>query len=38
VLVNLNELYGARYPFGALVPALATAKFQITGTGSGPGL
>jgi predicted Zn-dependent protease len=38
MLVNLNELYGARYPFGALVPALATAKFQITGTGSGPGL
>jgi predicted Zn-dependent protease len=38
MLVNLNELYGGRYPFGALVPALATAKFQITGTGSGPGL
>ena len=38
MLVNLNELYGARYPFGALVPALATTKFQITGTGSGPGL
>ena len=38
MLVNLNELYGERYPFGALVPALATTKFQITGTGSGPGL
>jgi PmbA protein len=38
MLVNLNELYGARYPFGALVPAIATTKFQITGTGSGPGL
>jgi predicted Zn-dependent protease len=38
MLVNLNELYGARYPFGAVVPALATTKFQITGTGSGPGL
>jgi predicted Zn-dependent protease len=38
MLVNLNELYGERYPFAALVPALATTKFQITGTGSGPGL
>ena len=38
MLVNLNELYGERFPFGALVPALATTKFQITGTGSGPGL
>jgi len=38
MLVNLNELYGERYPFGALVPALATTKFQITGAGSGPGL
>ena len=38
MLVNLNELYGERYPFAALVPALATQRFQITGTGSGPGL
>jgi len=38
MLVNLNELYGERFPYGALVPSLATTKFQITGTGSGPGL
>jgi PmbA protein len=38
MLVNLNELYGERFPYGALVPGLATARFQITGTGSGPGL
>src|SRR5688572_9422061 len=37
-LVNLNELYDERYPQGALVPGVATAKFNITGTGSGPGL
>jgi PmbA protein len=38
MLVNLNELYDDRYPFAALVPGLATAKFNITGVGSGPGL
>ena len=38
MLVNLNELYGERFPFAAQVPGLATARFQITGTGSGPGL
>jgi PmbA protein len=38
MLVNLNELYDDRYPFAARVPGLATAKFNITGTGSGPGL
>jgi PmbA protein len=37
-LVNMNELYDERFPYAALVPALATARFQITGTGSGPGL
>jgi PmbA protein len=37
MLVNLNELYDERFPFGARVPALATASFRITGTGSGPG-
>ena len=36
-LVNLNELYDERFPHAALVPALATAHFHITGTGSGPG-
>jgi predicted Zn-dependent protease len=37
-LVNGSDFYGERYPFGVLVPALATARFNITGTGSGPGL
>jgi PmbA protein len=37
-LVNLNDLYDERFPYAALVPALATTRFQITGTGSGPGL
>jgi predicted Zn-dependent protease len=37
-LVNLSDLYDERYPYGALVPALATRRFHITGTGSGPGL
>jgi PmbA protein len=37
-LVNSSDFYGERYPFGVLTPALATARFTITGTGSGPGL
>ena len=37
-LVNRSEFYGDRYPFGVLCPALATARFTITGSGSGPGL
>lgn len=37
-LVNQSDFYDERYPFGALVPALATARFAVTGTGSGPGL
>jgi predicted Zn-dependent protease len=37
-LVNANDFYGERYPFGVLVPALATASFNITGIGSSPGL
>jgi predicted Zn-dependent protease len=37
-LVNGSDFYGERYPFGALVPALATASFNITGSGSKPGL
>ena len=37
-LVNRSEFYGDRYPFGALVPALATGCFNVTGSGSGPGL
>ena len=38
MLVNLNDLYDERFPHAALVPALATARFHITGAGSGPGL
>jgi predicted Zn-dependent protease len=37
-LVNTNDFYGERYPIGALVPSLATARFNITGVGSEPGL
>ena len=37
-LVNLNDLYDERFAHAALVPALATARFHITGAGSGPGL
>ena len=38
VVVNTNDFYGARYPFGVLAPALATASFNVTGTGSAPGV
>jgi PmbA protein len=37
-LVNSSDFYGERYPVGTLVPALATARFTVTGTGSTPGL
>jgi PmbA protein len=37
-LVNRDQFYDERYPYGYLVPALATARFGITGTGSRPGL
>ena len=37
-LVNQNAFYDERYPYGVFTPALATARFCITGTGSGPGL
>jgi PmbA protein len=38
VLVNRSDYYDERYPFGTLVPAVATSAFTIVGTGSGPGL
>jgi PmbA protein len=38
VLVNEASYYDERYPNGALVPAAATAKFDVTGTGSTPGI
>jgi PmbA protein len=37
-LVNRSDFYDERYPFGTLVPAVATNAFTIVGTGSGPGL
>jgi predicted Zn-dependent protease len=37
-LVNRDQFYDERYPTGYLVPALATARFSVTGTGSRPGL
>jgi hypothetical protein len=37
-LVNSSDFYGERYPIGALVPAIATARLNITGVGSEPGL
>ena len=37
-LVNRSDFYDERYPFGTLVPAVATDAFTIVGTGSGPGL
>lgn len=38
LLVNRSDFYGDRLAYAALVPALATAQFTITGAGSGPGL
>jgi predicted Zn-dependent protease len=37
-LVNQNQFYDERYPQGVLCPAIATASFNVTGSGSGPGL
>jgi PmbA protein len=38
VLVNQSAYYDARYPTGILVPGVATARFDVTGIGSGPGV
>jgi predicted Zn-dependent protease len=38
ILVNGSDFYDARYPFGTLVPPVATERFTIVGTGSEPGL
>jgi predicted Zn-dependent protease len=37
-LVNQSDFYGERYPCAALVPAIATAHFNVTGNGSTPGI
>lgn len=38
LLTSQSDFYDERFAFGALVPGLATARFAVTGTGSGPGL
>jgi predicted Zn-dependent protease len=37
-LVNQSQFYDERYPQGVVCPAIATARFNVTGSGSGPGL
>jgi PmbA protein len=37
-LVNLSDFYDDRWAFGYRMPALATGCFNVTGSGSGPGL
>ena len=37
-LVNQSQFYDERYPQGVLCPAIATASFNVTGSGSAPGL
>ena len=37
-LVNQSDFYDERYPFASLVPAAATERFTVVGTGSRPGL
>ena len=37
-LVNSQDFYGERYPYGVLTPAVAAARFTITGVGSKPGI
>ena len=37
-LYNVSDFYGERYPAGVLAPAIATARFNITGVGSAPGI
>ena len=38
VLINQNAYYDERYPTGLRSPAVATARFDVTGTGSSPGV
>jgi PmbA protein len=37
-LVNSQNFYGERYPYGVLTPAVASARFTVTGIGSKPGI
>jgi PmbA protein len=38
LLVNHTEFYDERWAYGSRVPAIATASFNVTGVGGGPGL
>jgi predicted Zn-dependent protease len=38
LLVSQSDFYDARWAYGYRVPAIATACFNVTGSGSGPGL
>jgi len=37
-LVNAQNFYGERYPYGVMTPALASECFTVTGVGSRPGI
>jgi PmbA protein len=37
-LVNESDFYDQRWAYGYRIPAVATASFNVTGVGSGPGL
>jgi predicted Zn-dependent protease len=37
-LTNQAAFYDERFAYGALVPALATARFGVTGNGGPPGI
>ena len=37
-LVNSQNFYGERYPYGVMAPAIAAERFTVTGVGSKPGI
>jgi predicted Zn-dependent protease len=37
-LVNSQNFYGERYPYGVLTPSIASERFTVTGVGSKPGI
>jgi predicted Zn-dependent protease len=37
-LVNAQNFYGERYPYGVMTPAVASERFAVTGVGSKPGI
>jgi PmbA protein len=37
-LVNSQNFYGERYPYGVMTPAIASERFSVTGVGSKPGI